>query len=48
MKQKVFLYVFKKFLSERQVALVGYAAVTQTDSRLISVSNPGNFFWIFI
>ncbi len=38
----------KKLLSERRGSFVGYAAVTQTDSRLISVSNPGNFFLNFL
>ncbi len=38
----------KTLLSERRGSFVGYAAVTQTDSRLISVSNPGNFFLNFL
>ncbi len=48
MKQKVFLYVFKKVYFRTAGSFVGYAAVTQTDSRLISVSNPGNFFLNFL
>ncbi len=41
MKQKVFLYVFKTVFLRTKGWLCGQ---TQTDSRLISASNPGKFF----
>ncbi len=41
MKEKVFLYVFKKASLRTAGGFVGYVLMIQTDSRLISVSSPG-------